>query len=351
MQNLFVLATLVLAGNLTAAGHATKQKGKPSPKKKVISYTEYVRPDRRWKASDHSVTIDLSRDGLTFLTMDEVNGDLSSWHISEGSKEVTHLAHSIRKGHGFAVMSSDGKIAASDGKDTSVDLWDVATLASLGKIDAGSPDGELAFVPGTHTLLYQTKTGFASYDCNARKTLSSVKLHLEGNILLRTSDDGEICAVVDVDSDSGVYLWHWKNGNKFEHVTFSKQITQFPPTTRGQFFVQTIEFKRHGKYATLTTQLYALNLSTHQKKTMLDFALDDRFLAFEFYNPELSVAVLHPRIDLLVNKDRKITKYLSATDGNSLLCRLTPDGHTLVAAGDDGIVRVWNLIPRAPQAL
>lgn len=48
-------------------------------------------------------------------------------------------------------------------------------------------------------------------------------------------------------------------------------------------------------------------------------------------------------MDLLVDEGHKITRTISCKAGNYMLFEVFPDGHTLVASGDDGIVRVRNL--------
>jgi hypothetical protein len=94
-----IFLALVLVGHFADARQVLQREATRRAKKQVVSYKESVPPSVRWKASEHAVTVGMSRDGLTFLTMDEVTGGLSSWRVTDGAKGASLLAHTVRKGH------------------------------------------------------------------------------------------------------------------------------------------------------------------------------------------------------------------------------------------------------------
>lgn len=257
------------------------------------------------------------------------------------------MAHIVRKHHAWLVLSSDGMVCATGGDEPKIDFWDVKALSKLTSIVTQAPDPSMQFAPGTHVLLYRTKTGFASYDADKKRKSFSATLKLKGEVALRCTDDGKNLVVADLDNDTGLYVWRWETGHTFKHVPLDRQITQLPLTSTGDFLVQTVEFRTNDKGGGLFTQMFSLDLASRHKEMLFEVPLGDRLMAYKFCDPQMSVACMHMSgakpMDLFAGDNTAPKKYLSCGKGQFFMFDVTPNGHTLITAGDDGIVRVWKL--------
>jgi WD40 repeat protein len=230
------------------------------------------------------------------------------------------------------VFSPDDKILASVCWDTAI-LWDAATGKELRRLPTaplgrfGGPD----FTPDGKSLVLQEKSGDVSF-----WDVATGKLHRrfpgtrEVDPVLRVSPDGKVLAV---SADYGaVNLLDATNGQVLHQLG-----GKGPPP------VYSLAFSPDGKLIVLGPSLQLWDVDTGRLVRAIEKA-ENLFLYASAFSPDGKVHASGGDDFILLSDvatGKEIGRLLKMA--RSWMLDFTPDGKTLVSAGSDGKVRIWDL--------
>lgn len=241
-------------------------------------------------------------------------------------------------------LSSDGEWLAASPLGLPAGVWNTTTGA-LAYFLIETPEADLIcnqvlFSPNDQILAAACQDGHVHlWQVASGKYLRSLQADYLGVSALAFSPDGNL--LVTADADGSIKLWNPEHGS----LAGSLQVIEPAPITN-------LSFSHDGNYLVCTTG------RDYPKATIWDVTSQEQVQSFGFndtvslaaFSPDgtlLAVAVNFEYMDKLEIWDWQGQTLLAAleyqTDINGLY--FTPDGRFLITVSQDGLVRIWGVVP------
>lgn len=237
----------------------------------------------------------------------------------------------------YTLFSPDGTLIASSGFDGTVKLWkiDGTPIASMKKHEGIVY--QLAFSPDSQMLASASEDGTVRLWDRKGKLLATLRGHKEPVYRVQFSPNGKVVATTG--SDGMIKLWITANNGADQ--AFGQELD----TLEGhKDAVNSIQFSTDGGRL----------LSASADKTIRIWTLEKlrRILP---HNNRVNDVVFHPEGKVIASssvRSVRLWSFLDGTpldilsdahDGNVLSIRFNPQGNLLASAGEDGLVKLWNV--------
>jgi WD40 repeat protein len=284
---------------------------------------------------DDSITsIAVAPDSKTVLS-GTYQGTARLWELTTGKHLRNYRDEGGPWGGGLVLdvaISPDGKTLALAHRDKAgITLWDVAGGKRLGRI-TGHEDRvrSVAFSPDGKTLLACGLDDKAVHlwDVATRKELRQFKQGKGNAWCVAFSPDGRTVA----SAGQGLWLWQAATGNLIHHrrsaegaLAFSPEACLLAVPDTELLLLETSTGRPVGKLGQRDNRLWL--------RGSLAFSPGGRFLAVAF---QAEVRVL----EVVTGRTRRTFR---GHLGDVIDVAFAPDGKTLVSAGDDGTILVWDV--------
>jgi WD40 repeat protein len=283
-----------------------------------------------------------SSDDKTFFAA--THNALFVWDVASG-KKIKEFPLRLKNAPIFVRMvafSEDGKVAAVQGEEKTLYLWDTRTgqvlheseLLGVGETMKFSPDGKTLAVPGKgHWMsLFSVETGKKIRSLHATSRVLSLAFSADSKTLAATSNETTYSS--SVDGDQGVQLWDLGN-------------LEAPPTRFPAPGIHSVTFSPDGK--TLAWSCHGQTLRFMDRATGKDQHPTESHLG------AIRSLVYHPDGKRVLSaSDDGTIRIWDATTGESLhvlhghvgpvlALALFPNGKLLASGGQDGTLRLWDV--------
>jgi WD40 repeat protein len=316
---------------------------------------------RRLKHTESVRALALSSDAKLVATLD-AKGVARLWDLPVG-KEL----RSFQAGVGIIcaiALSPDGKMLATAQSDATVRLWDVASGKELRRLDghkgpvvsvAFSPDGkQLASGGGGGFRAVETADGKVSINDHRDLSLRLWNVStgkelrcwtdMKSDVTVVTfSADGQRLACIAGDFDNRILVYDTSTGKKSTQFVGPQGWSAIPafasiafaPDGKTLASAGTFQHTLQLHNVTGEEQRLLVTSGIEESPTLAAFSADGRML--------VSAGASSDRIIIRDSRSLEARAYCTGLDPGTTALALTRDGHLLLSAHSDGVVRVWEM--------